>query len=137
MARDFYHQAVRIALEKEGWIVTNDPYSFKVGGVDFQIDLGAERIIAAEKGGEKIAVEIKSFVGQSPVSVFHEAMGQYDNYLFALEEQDVTRILFLAVPKATFEEFFQRPFVQKVIQRKSIRLIIYEPQSQIISQWIK
>ncbi|MFN7120066.1 MAG: element excision factor XisH family protein [Saprospiraceae bacterium] len=58
-------------------------------------------------------------------------------YLFALEEQDVTRVLFLAVPKATFEEFFQRPFVQKVIQRKNIRLIIYEPLNQIISQWIK
>jgi hypothetical protein len=26
MAKDIYHQAVRSALEKEGWIVTHDPF---------------------------------------------------------------------------------------------------------------
>lgn len=37
-------------------------------GVLFHIDLGAEKIIATEKYGEKIAVEIKSFSGSSVIS---------------------------------------------------------------------
>jgi hypothetical protein len=35
-----------------------------VGGVEMYVDLGAEKIIAAEKDGKKIAVEIKSFIGR-------------------------------------------------------------------------
>lgn len=26
MAKDIYHQTVKIALEKEGWIITHDPF---------------------------------------------------------------------------------------------------------------
>ncbi len=33
-----------------------------MGGVDLEIDLGAERIIVAERQGDKIAVEVKSFL---------------------------------------------------------------------------
>ena len=58
MARDRFHGAVKNALEKEGWIITADPYQISVGDVDFEIDLAAE-MLAAERGGEKIAVEIK------------------------------------------------------------------------------
>lgn len=136
MARDFYHQAVRRALEKEGWLITADPYYFTSGDAEFQVDLAAERIIAAEKSGEKIVVEIKSFRGQSPMNKFHEAIGQHDNYQIALEDEAPERQLFLAVPVPLWETFFQKPFVQKVIRRKSIRLIIYNYQEEIIEQWI-
>lgn len=61
MARDLFHENVKEALRKEGWTVTDDPLSFKIGKMQIQIDLGAERLIAAEKGAERIAVEIKTF----------------------------------------------------------------------------
>ncbi len=137
MARDKYHDAVRTALEKEGWTITDDPYSFSIGGVDFRADLGAEKLLAAEKTGEKIVVEIKSFIRQSPVTALHEAVGKYDLYLMGLEEHDPERILFLAVPAFSYDTFFQRPFVQKVIARKNMKLIVYEPGKEIIVQWIK
>jgi hypothetical protein len=35
------------------------------------LDLGAEQLIAAEKDGEKIAVEIKCFVAVSAIYEFH------------------------------------------------------------------
>lgn len=89
MARkDVYHNVVRHALEKEGWTITDDPLDLSIGEVELFADLGAERVIAAERGNEKIAVEIKSFVGQSPVSEFHKAIGQYENYRLSLEELD-------------------------------------------------
>lgn len=137
MSRDFFHDAVVKALEKEGWVITDDPFSFEVGEVDFMIDLGVEWVIAAEKNEERIAVEIKSFIRQSPVSDFHVAIGQYENYLLALEEYDPSRTLFLAVPDTVFNDFFQRPFVQKVLNKKSIRLILYAPDLQKVMKWVK
>ncbi|BBD68042.1 fdxN element excision controlling factor protein [Nostoc commune NIES-4072] len=38
MARDLFHNIVRSALEKEDWVVTNDPLNIRCGGVDIQID---------------------------------------------------------------------------------------------------
>jgi hypothetical protein len=62
MARDLYHQAVRKALQKDGWVITADPYKMRYGGVNYEVDLAAENVLAANRGPEKIAVEIKSFV---------------------------------------------------------------------------
>ncbi len=45
-----------------------------------QIDLGAERLIAAQKQDERIAVEIKSFIAPSAIYEFHTALGQSLNY---------------------------------------------------------
>jgi len=56
------------------------------------------RSLAANKGTEKIAIEVKSFLAESPTYAFHQAVGQYRNYLFALEEKEAERVLYLAVP---------------------------------------
>ena len=52
-ARDLFHEAVKKALQKEQWVITDDPLKFKFGDVNFQVDLGAEKIVAAERLGEK------------------------------------------------------------------------------------
>lgn len=135
-AKDLYHEAVVKALEKEGWKITHDPYSFKAGGVKFVIDLGGEKVIAATKGVEKIAVEIKSFIKLSPVQDFHEAAGQYDNYRLALELREPERVLYLAIPRRAYRTFFQLPFVQYAIKRKEIKLIVYVPKEEKIDVWI-
>jgi len=100
-----------------------------------QIDLGAERLIAAERGNEKIAVEIKSFTNPSNISEFHTALGQFLNYQVALEEQQPDRKLFLAVPIGTFKTFFTLPFVQTVMTRFQLNLLVYDPANEVISQW--
>jgi Holliday junction resolvase-like predicted endonuclease len=64
MAKDLYHYIVREALEKDGWTIINDPYVLKVGGLKMEIDLAAEKVIAATKENEKIIVEIKSFINE-------------------------------------------------------------------------
>ena len=91
-AKDIFHDAVRNGLEKEGWVITEDPLEIEIGGVEMYIDLGADRILAAERGVEKIAVEIKSFVGTSNISQFHTAVGQCFNYQIALEIQEPERV---------------------------------------------
>jgi hypothetical protein len=64
MARDFYHNNVRLALENDGWFITHDPYPVKVDDVGYEIDFAAEAIIAAEKEEAKIAIESDRRCGQ-------------------------------------------------------------------------
>lgn len=138
MARkDVYHDIVKRALEKESWKITADPLDLSVGGVELLADLGAEKVIAAEKNSEKIAVEIKSFIGQSPVSEFHKALGQYENYRLSLEELDADRHIWLAVSTTIWESFFQRDFIQKVLKKQKINVIVFEVEDEKIISWIK
>ncbi|MDF5707074.1 MAG: XisH family protein [Nostoc sp. S4] len=134
MAKDRFHNVVRTALEKEGWTITADPYQVSIGDVDFEIDLAAQ-MLAAERADEKIAVEIKSFIGGSNVSEFHTALGQFLNYQFALEEFDPQRKLYLAVPDSIYQSFFQRRFIGSVIKRTKINLLVYDEKEEIIVQW--
>jgi hypothetical protein len=135
-AKDIFHDTVRIGLEKEGWIITNDPLYLDFGGVEVYIDLAAEKIIAAERDGAKIAVEVKSFIGSSAISEFHKALGQFINYKTALSQKQPERTMYLAVPIATYETFFKLELIQLVIKTQSIRLIVYNPSKQEIEQWI-
>ncbi|WP_199317366.1 element excision factor XisH family protein [Planktothricoides raciborskii] len=76
-AKDIYHDAVRNALIKEGWTITDDPLILSIGKRDLFVDLGAEKLITAEKDHQKIAVEIKSFIGKSRIDDLEKALGQY------------------------------------------------------------
>lgn len=127
---------MRSALEADGWLITADPYPLSVGGVDMQIDLGAEKLLAALKDGERIAVEVKSFTSPSAVSEFHTALGQYLNYRLALAESDPERHLYLAVPYDTFTTFFQLPFPTAVVAQHRVSLVVYHPREERIVQWI-
>jgi hypothetical protein len=136
-AKDRFHDVVRIALEKEQWNVTDDPLRLDIGGTKFEIDLGAEQLLAAERGKEKIAVEIKTFLSDSPLTDYHAALGQFLNYRLALEIADSTRILYLAVPVGVYESFFKREFAQISLERYQIKLIIYDTIQEVIVQWIR
>lgn len=72
-AKDIFHEAVKQALQKEQWVITDDPLRFQFGNVNFRVDLGAERLLAAEREGEKIAVEIKSLQYQVLIIVYDPA----------------------------------------------------------------
>ena len=137
MAKDFYHDNVRQALEKDGWRITSDPYRVKVDDVSYEIDFGAEPLIAAEKDEIRIAVEVKSFVGPSTINEFHKAVGQFNDYYVAMEIQDPERILFLAIPENVWFAFFQKRVIQKSIQRIAAKILVYNPITNTIIEWIK
>ncbi len=136
MARDLFHNIVRSALEKDGWVITDDPLSIRCGGVDIQIDLGVEKLVAAEKGTEKIAVEVKNFVSSSKIYEFHMALGQFINYRTALRSEDPGRILYLAVPSAIYNDFFNLPFTKLVVSENNLKIIIYDIEKEEIIRWI-
>ncbi|BBD60988.1 fdxN element excision controlling factor protein [Nostoc sp. HK-01] len=136
-AKDIFHEAVKQALQKEQWIITDDPLKFKFGNVNFQVDLGAERLLAADRGDEKIAVEIKSFLNPSAITDFYAALGQFLSYRLALESTQSERVLYLAVPVDAYQNFFQLEFTQTALQKYQVLLVVYDPVNEVIVQWIK
>ncbi len=138
MARDRYHSLVRQALEADGWTVTHDQYFVNVGRRRGYIDLGAEReLLGAERDNEKIAVEVKSFLGLSELDQFEDALGHYLIYLVALEKKEPERTLFLAMPEGFFERFFDDPFFSELTARFHVNMIIFQEDQPTIVQWIR
>lgn len=134
-AKDLFHDAVKQALLKDQWIITAEPLTIKIEGVRFEIDLAAEKVFAAEKAGRKIAVEVKSFLSNSPLTDFHAALGQFLNYRLALQMNEPERILYLAVPFDTFDTFFQERFVQEAVRLHQLKLVVYDPVKEVFIEW--
>ena len=134
--RDRFHQAVRQALEKEGWTITHDPLPLTVGALKLQVDLGAEKLIAAQKDNQKIAVEIKSFLRLSKITDFYNAFGQFFPYKVALQKLEPDRVLYLAVPDSVYETLFGEILIQDVLLEYPIKLIVYTPDKEEIQSWI-
>jgi hypothetical protein len=135
-ARDVFHDAVKHGLITDGWQITHDPLpvSWELG--DMYISLGAEKLLAAQRDEVKIAVEIKSFVRTSAISEFHTALGQFINYRLALSEIEPERTLYLAVQIDAYSSFFTTKFIQNIIRIYQLKLIVYNPKTEEILEWI-
>ena len=135
-AKDAYHDAVRNALVKDGWTITHDPYTFTFGLRNLFVDLGAEWPVAAEKGGRKIAVEIKSFSGASEVHDLEVAVGQFALYREMIALKEPERKLYLAVSERAYASIFGEPIGELAVRKIGLSLIIFNPEKEAIEQWI-
>ena len=136
-AKDIYHDHVKNALIKDGWTITHDPLTLKWGKKDVYIDLGAEQIIAAQKIERKIAVEIKSFVGESEVEDLKNALGQYILYHDILVRTQPDRILYLAIRESTYADIFEEPIGEILLENHRVKLIIFDPKKEETVKWIE
>ncbi len=135
-AYDRFHAAVRHALVKDGWTITDDPLTIRVGDRKLFVDLGAEQVLGAEKGPRKIAVEIKTFAGPSGLTDLHEALGQYVLYREVLAEREPERELYLAVSTDTLDGLFREEIGLLVLRRQVLRLIGFDPEAEEITRWM-
>jgi Holliday junction resolvase-like predicted endonuclease len=135
-ARDFYHDAVKTALIKDGWNILADPYRIQYKDIDLYADLAAERPIAIEREGQKIVVEIKSFVGRSLMTDFHLAVGQYKVYQMLLEETEPEYDLYLAIDDITYSNFFKREGIEFLVRSSQIKFFVVNIDEQEIVQWL-
>jgi hypothetical protein len=136
-AKDYYHDCVKNALIKDGWTITHDPYTLTFGQKDVFVDLGAERALGAEKQGERIAVEVKSFLGASDIRDLEVAIGQYVFYRSLLARYEPGRKLFLAVPENVLANTLNEPIARPVIEDLAILLFAFSPQQEVIVKWIR
>ncbi len=136
-ARDYYHDVVKAAMQKDGWTITHDPYRIKLArSKNLFVDLGAERLIAAEKGLEKIAVEVKSFRSASEIKDLEEALGQFILYERLLTRYEPDRKLYLAIPEQVRQSVFEEEAGQVLLDDGLLRLLTFEPTQEVVIQWI-
>lgn len=135
-SRDIYHNTVKNVLVKDGWIITADPLRLKVGRKKVYIDLGAERLLCAEKDTRKIAVEIKSFIGPSDVADLEQALGQYILYQKILAKQQPNRLIYLAINETTFRGIFSDELGQLLLEDTTLKLLVFDEDKEVIVEWI-
>jgi hypothetical protein len=136
-ARDNIHLPIKTALRQAGWQITDDPYVISYGERFLFIDLGAESsFIGAEQGDCRIAIEIKELRGRSIITELEQAIGQYVLYRLLLAEIDIDRALYLAITTQTYDELFQEPIGQLVLQNLPLKLIVVDIEAQEVRQWI-
>jgi len=135
-AKDIYHNHVKNALVKDGWTVTHDPLRLSWGSKDMYVDLGAERLLAAEKGKRQIAVEVKSFVGASEMDDLEKAIGQYAVYRAVLAEREPERELYLAVSEDILKDIFDEPLGKLLLRNNLAQVIGFNPKTEVIIRWI-
>jgi hypothetical protein len=133
---DIIHNSVKNALIKDGWLVTDDPYIIRYRRTTLYADLGAERPIAAERDGQRLVVEVKSFIGASKIQDLKEALGQYDIYRYLLEETAPDRKLYIAISKVAYSTFFVQDVTQLILNRHQLPIIVVDLETEEIMQWI-
>jgi hypothetical protein len=134
--RDRYHDVVRRALEKDGWTITDDPLRMRWGKKDMYVDLAAEKLLVAEKGKQQIAVEIKTFGGPSSIADAQKSLGQYFIYLSVIKRVDPNRKLYLAIHEEVYDEFFTEPLGEILLSDYQVPLLVFDPDQEVIVQWI-
>lgn len=133
---DVIHGAVKNALIKDGWTITADPYRIEYEEITVYADLAAEQPFAAERGEQRIVVEVKSFIGASLVHELEIALGQYRLYLRLLEATAPEKRLYLAVSKQIYDKFFRRKGVQFIIQEEELLMLVVDTETEEIFLWI-
>jgi uncharacterized membrane protein len=99
------------------------------------VDLGAKRLIIAERSEQKIAVEVKSFLGLSEMQSFCDAVGQFAIYRAVLRRTYPDFILYLAIRDVIYTSFFEEPIGQILIEDENLKLIIFDAEKEEILQW--
>lgn len=137
-ARDTYHNNVRNALIKDDWNITHDPLRIRLmRGKSLFVDLGAEKLLAAEKGLEKIAVEVKSFTRASDMKDLEEAVGQFIVYDRLLKRYYPEYKLYLAVSEDVRKSVFEEEAGKTLIEDGTINLFSFDPVQEEIVKWIQ
>lgn len=134
----YFSQQSQKRSHQNGWTITDDPYRLKWDdNENLFVDLAAERLLASQKGSEKIAVEIKTFISKSTMHDLHLAVGQFVVYRTAIEETEPERVLFLAVPMEVLKEVFEKTKAGLLIKEIGLKIIGFDVDKEEIVQWKK
>ncbi|MGH9840267.1 MAG: element excision factor XisH family protein [Blastocatellia bacterium] len=130
------HYAVKNALIKSGWEITADQYTIEFKDSKVFADLAAELPIAAELGERKIVVEVKSFLGPSPMRELESAIGQYRIYRCFMRVVAPDRKLYIGISDQAESVFFRKLSIQFIVRQEKLPLLIVNTKTEEIVKWI-
>ena len=132
-AKDRHHDLVVRALARAGWHVVAEQLAVILPTRRLWIDIQATQ----EPSRQIVLVEVKGFENMpSPVDYLAAAVGQYVLYLAALEYTQSDAVLYMAVPTAAFTGILNEELGQQAIRRAGIKLMVFDPATEEIVQWI-
>ena len=108
-------------------------FSGSIGLRSVFVDLGAEKLIAAERDAEKIAVEIKSFLSPSPIRDLENAWGQFFLYSRVLQQQEPDRVLYLAVNETVYQSIFAEEAGQLLLKEPGFHLVVFNSRTDVLA----
>jgi hypothetical protein len=126
------------ALAKAGWRVVEKPFSIRLpehirGGYVFA-DL---RLVNPANNQRLIVVEVKCFPdNRSAIDELHNALGKYIAYQAALELNEITDDLYLAIPHTIDETLFNTLLVKTIIKKIHLKRLVVNMAQEVIVQWI-
>ncbi len=135
--KDTIYEEVKTALIKEGWKITSDPYRINFEGERVFIDIAAEAPFEAEREGNKIVIEVKSFRAPSLLNDMHEAIGQYINYRVILEHIGLERVLYLAFDQEALGEFRERKGLRILLEASQVHGLAIDTETLETIKWIE
>lgn len=132
-AKDRYHDIVKHALEKDGWLIIQEQYVLKTGRRRLLVDLQAEnqtRLIT-------ILVEVKGLDSSaSEVTELADAIGKYVLYETILAEEGINLPLYLAIPLSAYNGIMSESIGITIRQKLKMRLIVVDLEQEEIVRWI-
>ena len=100
--------------------------------MNYDIDLGAEKLFAAEKDAQKITIEIKTFLQVSFAHEFHSVLGQYLIYVRGLQKVEPERMLYLVIPSYVENRLNEYLFIREIIEELQIRIFIFDEKNKLL-----
>jgi hypothetical protein len=134
--KDRIHEAIRNALVKDGWTITDDPYRIEYEDADVYADLRVEKGADGEPRRRVLVIEIKEFTGPSPMNRLEEALGQYQVYRSYLRQTAPDEQLYLAVDKPSYDVLFSRRSFQRIVMDYALALLIVDVLREEVAEWI-
>ncbi len=126
---------VAAALQKDGWqILQTDLFIDD----DFTNALYLDLQISRPPNGSRTEVrfiEVKCFAAPRTTPELHRALGQAITYGVILDREGFPDPLYLAVPQATFQDYFNEAILE-VVRRHDIHLLVVDLEQERIVQWI-
>ncbi len=98
--------------------------------------MGAERPISAQKGNDKIVIEVKSFLNPSFIYDLERAVGQYIIYRNFLKKTAPDHQIYLALTQFVYQANFDET-IQLIVDENQLKLIIVNAEQEVITKWIK
>ncbi|MEM7537773.1 MAG: element excision factor XisH family protein [Chloroflexota bacterium] len=137
-AKDKIHDNVRNALKNDGWQVIKEQMRVQFEDAYIYVDLAAEdRLVVAERAGERVAIEVKSFLSPSAMQDIEDALGQFVVYRIFLKRIEPDRHLFLGISHLTYNTVFQSRAIQTLIDELAVSLLIVNIETEEVLDWIR
>lgn len=118
MTRDIVHDLVKNALIKDGWRITHDPFPIEFGLRKVYADLGADKLLGAEK------------------TELERALGQFVLYKSWLARSKPERVLFIALGQDIYDELFRDIAGEVLIEDYALKIIVVDMEREEIVRWI-